>query len=160
IPPRYLGGYFLATVMLVIKSLAASAVTFTNDTTISFDNTNFDAQEIVITNCTVTIDGSHTFANVHVLSGGIVTHSFSADGLLETPGQPVPTGLNLTVTNNFEIEPGGQINATARGYGGGAGPGAGTSSLTNFPYPYVAGAGGAYGGCGGASSTRAAGGNA
>ena len=48
IPPRYLGGYFLATVMLVIKSLAASAVTFTNDTTISFDNTNFDAQEIVM----------------------------------------------------------------------------------------------------------------
>src|SRR5882762_1774402 len=229
--------FLLSVAILQVAALSARSVTFTNDTSISFSNSNYDGQEIVITNCTVTIDGSHAFANVHILNGGTLTHSFAANGQLENRvsvtgeqhiisdtnpptlnqpnvftntivvtdipgsttytqgvdyavtnlpsgltqlsrvpgsaipdgstisvgydflGQPVATGLNLAVTNDFEIEPGGAINANGKGYGAGAGPGAGASSSTNFPYSYFAGSGAGHGGYGGSSSTLAGGGN-
>lgn len=61
----------------------ASAVTFTNDTLIALGNTNYDGAPIVITNCTVTIDGAHTFASLDVQAGGVLTHSQRTNGLLE-----------------------------------------------------------------------------
>jgi len=64
-------------------TLPVRAITFTTDTTISFDNTNYDGVDIVVTNCTLTVDGMHSFASLQVLDGGIVTHSFATNGLLE-----------------------------------------------------------------------------
>src|SRR5689334_7478040 len=58
------------------------AVTFTNDTLIDPLNTNFDGTDVVITNCTVTIDGPHGFNSLSILPGGKLTHSFSPNGLI------------------------------------------------------------------------------
>jgi hypothetical protein len=208
------------------------AAVFTSDTLIGPDNIFFDGDDLTLSNCTVTVDGPHNFANVHVLAGGVLTHSFSTNGFLPnrhilgelqtlngtnanilkypnvltntlvvndtsltityTQGvdyvsaaisngfyslqrldgssipdgatvsvnydAQVPSGLTLTVSTNVEVEVGGAIDAGSRGYGPAAGPGAGASSYTNFPYPFVAGSGGGYGGFGGNSSTLAAGG--
>jgi hypothetical protein len=224
----------LVSFLLGIAALGvpAKAAIFTSDAIIAPENVFFDGDDLVLSNCTVTVDGPHNFASVHVLAGGVLTHSFSTNGLLpnrhilgeiqtltgtnpttlkypnvltntlvvndttititytqgvdyiSSPGSngfyllqrlagsaipdgalvsinydaQVPSGLTLTVSNNVEVEIGGAIEVSSRGYGPGAGPGAGASSFTNFPYPFVAGSGGGYGGLGGNSSSLAAGG--
>ena len=70
--------------------LTASAVTFTNDTIITFNNTNYDGLDIVVTNCTVTVDGPHSFASLQVLNGGNLTHTLRSERLLENC-RPSPT---------------------------------------------------------------------
>ena len=214
----------------------ASGVTFTSDTVIAPNNNAYDGQDIAVSNCTLTVDGPHGFLSVHVLGGGILTHSSAPNGIVGTnsasvigephlvsptnsaalnlsnvvaatvmvtdatgtntyvlgtdyglaatngytwisilPGSsltntrlvlasytallaPVYAGLNLVVTNDVEIDPGGGIDANGRGYGAGYGPGAGAARLTNSPYAYYAGSGGGHGGFGGNSSSQAAGG--
>ncbi len=68
---------------LLLHGLSAGAVTFTSDTAISFNNTNYDGLDIVVTNCTLTVDGLHTFASLQVLNGANLTHSFAANGQLQ-----------------------------------------------------------------------------
>ena len=54
---------------------SALAVTFTHDAFISFADQTHDGQDIVVTNCTLTVDGSHAFNSLQVLNGGVLTHS-------------------------------------------------------------------------------------
>jgi hypothetical protein len=61
---------------------AFATTTFTNDTTIGAGNTNYDGQDIVVTNCTVTVDGPHAFSSVLVAAGGALTHSFYPGGVI------------------------------------------------------------------------------
>src|SRR5438876_10515273 len=63
--------------------LALQAATFTSDTFIGINDSNFDGLDVAVTNATLTIDGSHTFASLHLLNGGKITHSFATNGLLE-----------------------------------------------------------------------------
>jgi hypothetical protein len=79
--------------------LTTSAVTFTTDTAISFSNTNYDGLDIVITNCTLTVDGAHDFASLQVLNGGKLTHSFAPNGLLENLRTITDEPQVLSVTN-------------------------------------------------------------
>lgn len=215
--------------------LGARAVIFTEDTRLGIGDASFDGQSITISNCTLTVEGSHAFADVTVLRGGILTHSFATNGLIPNlrtiageshilsstnspalryanvlsntvvvtdvsgtltytqgvdyllmpgnvateivlaPGSgigenttvlvsyqvmdaPVASGLWLTVSNDLQVELGGAIDVTGKGYGGGYGPGAGSSLSVISPYFFTAGSGGGYGGNGGSSSTTAAGG--
>src|SRR5262249_6086294 len=39
--------------------------------------------DIVVTNATLTVDGDHAFASVHLLNGARLTHSLATNGLLE-----------------------------------------------------------------------------
>src|SRR5262249_441033 len=69
-------------VLLALSAvLPARAVYFTNDTIIGPDQIFFDGDDLALSNCTVTVDGPHSFATVHVLAGGVLTHSFSTNGL-------------------------------------------------------------------------------
>src|SRR5215470_12567719 len=77
---------------LTLPLTCASAVLFTNDTLIRFDNTNYDGLDISLTNCTVTIDGVHGFASVQILKAGKLTHDIGTNGVLEN---------RISVTNEF-----------------------------------------------------------
>jgi hypothetical protein len=103
----------------------ADAIIFTNDTFIAANDFSYDGADIVLSNCTVTVDSAHTFASLGIFSGGTLTHSNGFEG------------MNLTVTGNVNVALGGSINVTARGYFDSAGPGTG------------GGAGGSSGGGGG-----------
>ena len=48
-------------VVLTLVCLPAFATTFTNDTTINANNTNYEGADIIVTNCTVTVDGPTHF---------------------------------------------------------------------------------------------------
>ncbi|HOX55407.1 MAG TPA: hypothetical protein P5205_01285 [Candidatus Paceibacterota bacterium] len=84
---------------LLLPGFAAPAATFTSDTLISFNNTNYDGQEIVVTNCTLTVDGIHSFASLQVLNGGNLTHTFWPDGYLHNWVTVTNEPQVLSVTN-------------------------------------------------------------
>jgi hypothetical protein len=210
---------FLAAV-IALQTLPAAAMVFTNNTTIAVVNTNFDNADIVVTNCTLTIDGPHPFASIQIQNGGALTHSSAPNGILTNQyivtGEPhtlsltnadplfysnvlpstilvqdalrtitytngadyevlqsnslcsiqllpgsaiadgttnlvdytyqsnISSGLNLAVTGDVIVQPGGSINADFKGYGAGLGPGAGNSSGSP-----LSGGGASHGGNGG-----------
>jgi hypothetical protein len=126
----------LPAVALLLHGLTAGAIIFTNDTVISFTNTSYDGLDIVVSNCTLTVDGAHAFASLQVLNAGNLTHTMQA-----------PAGLILTVKRDVTVAQAGTINADNKGYGPDAGPGAGKSSGTP-----LSGSGGGHGGNGGTSA--------
>ena len=67
---------------LLLSALAPRVVTFTNDTLISSYNTNYDGMDVAVTNCTLTVDGVHSFASLQVLNGGNLTHTFVPGGTI------------------------------------------------------------------------------
>ncbi len=94
--------------IISLACLPAFATTFTNNTAITVGNTNYDGTDIVITNCTVTVDGPHAFSSVRVASGGVLTHSFSPNGsisnlLFVTNEAQVLTGTNLVTLANSNV---------------------------------------------------------
>ncbi len=61
--------------LLLCVQTSAVAVTFTHDSFISFGDPSYDGQDIVVTNCTLTVDGPHVFNSVRLVNGGVLTHS-------------------------------------------------------------------------------------
>jgi hypothetical protein len=99
-----------AMILLLSPSRTARAAIFTSDTTIGVNNTNFDGQDLVVINCTVTVDGPHAFSDVLVIDNGTLTHSFATNGLLANPLQVVDelqtlTGTNFSTLDEPNVEP-------------------------------------------------------
>jgi hypothetical protein len=67
-------------IALILARVPAFATTFTNDTTINVNDTNYDGTDIMVTNCTLTVNGPHAFSSLFVAGGGALTHSFSPNG--------------------------------------------------------------------------------
>ena len=94
--------------LVVLPCLAASAVTFTSDTAIASYDTNYDGLDITVTNCTVTVDGVHSFASLQVLGGGAVTHSAGEDGTIHnwfvvSNELQVLSATNVAVLSNANV---------------------------------------------------------
>ncbi|MFH1745533.1 MAG: immunoglobulin domain-containing protein [Planctomycetota bacterium] len=134
-------------VMLILLFLGAGpvwAITFTFDTTINAGDTTYDNDDITVDGCTLTVNGAHPFNSLHVMNGGVVTHSLNDDTQEYT--------IDLTIATDVSVDATSRIDVNARGYTCANGPGAGTSS--NY------GAGGGYGGEGGFNENLQAGGAA
>jgi len=86
-------------IALILVHLPAFATTFTNDTTINANDTNYEGADIIVTNCTVTVDGPHAFSSLIVAAGGVLTHSFSPDGVISNLLSVVDEAQTLNGTN-------------------------------------------------------------
>jgi hypothetical protein len=72
--------FFHLTLICLLSTVAARATVFTSNTAISALDTSYDGTDIVISNCTVTVDGGHSFNSLLVAAGGVLTHSFLSNG--------------------------------------------------------------------------------
>jgi hypothetical protein len=79
----------LLIILFAAIALRASGMVFTEDTEIGPLDTNYDGQDLVILDCTVTVDGPHTFSSLVLAANGVLTHSFSPNGQL-------PVAINVT----------------------------------------------------------------
>jgi hypothetical protein len=125
------------TAALALHTTAALAVVFTSNTTLATGVTTYDGQPIIVSNCTLTVNGPHSFTSLLVTSNGVVTHS-------PAPAGEAANSLNLTIGQDATVETGSRIDVSASGYGAQSGPGQGS-------YAYYGGSGGGYGGEGGGS---------
>src|SRR6267378_1330880 len=80
--------------LAAIQTATASAVIFTSDTTIASGDATYDGQDLVISNCVLTVDGPHNFASVRVAGTGSLTHSFDPSGILS---------IFVSVTNESHV---------------------------------------------------------
>ena len=99
----------LSAAALLLIGCTTQAAIFTHDAAISFNNTNYDGADIVITNCTLTVDGPHAFASLQVLNGGNLTHTYAPKGTLEnrravTDEQQVLSTTNVAALSNANVE--------------------------------------------------------
>ena len=97
---------------MLLHGCAAWAVTFTNDTSISVDNTNYDGLDIAVTNCILTVDGAHSFASLQVLNGGNLTHTFLPSGPLVFPRTVTNEQKVLSTTNAVALSNANVVVAT------------------------------------------------
>jgi len=93
--------------VIALACVPAFATTFTNNTIIGVGDTNYDGTAIVVTNCTLTVDGPHAFTSVLVAAGGVLTHSPSPNGtvpnLFITNESQVLSGTNLATLLNPDV---------------------------------------------------------
>src|SRR5689334_8387899 len=68
------------------------AAVISSDTFIGVSDFSYDGLDLVVTNCTLTIDGQHIFSNLQILDGGFVTHSPLSNG---------PVQVTFQVTNEL-----------------------------------------------------------
>ncbi|MCZ6877434.1 MAG: hypothetical protein O7G29_04760, partial [Acidobacteria bacterium] len=128
------------------ETLAGATVLITQDTTIGAGNQDFEGKTIQVNASTLTVDGSHTFANLLLLNGTILTHS-------PTTGFQVGN-MDLTVTGTLQIDATSRIDVSGRGFLGGNKPGNpfGPAGMTvGFQQGSTGKAAGSYGGLGGGS---------
>ena len=111
------------------------AEVFTNNTTIGVGDVTYDGQAIVANNCTLTVNGQHTFASLWLTDGAVLTHS-------PAPAGEADNRLDLAIVGDLKIDATSRVDANARGYGSAAGPGIGNSD-------YSTPSGGGHGGPGG-----------
>jgi RHS repeat-associated protein len=109
------------------QAAAGSVVQINSDTLIDANNRQFEGRTIQVNGRTLTVDGSHTFTNLILLNGAVLTHSPTTGTTLNK--------LDITVTGLLQIDPTSRIDVSGRGYLGGRQPGnpfAGTGSEAGF----------------------------
>ncbi len=113
----------------------AGAVVFTNNTTLGVGDATYDGQPIIVSNCTLTVNGPHTFASLLLTSNAVLTHATAPNG--ETNNRVL-----LSITGDATVDASSSIDASARGYSSASGPGAGWRVVNS-------GCGAGHGGMGG-----------
>ena len=91
-----------AAVILILAAMCwveAQAFVFTSNTTIGALNTDYEGQDLVISNCVLTVDGPHSFASVRLATGGTLTHSAAANGTISVTVPVLDEPQVLTGTN-------------------------------------------------------------
>ena len=119
-----------------------AGVVFTTTTLISEGNLTFEGEDVLVEGTTVTIDGPHSFNSLHIIDGGVVTHT--ANSSTETHL------LDLSVLEDITIDSSSMIDVSEKGYlrGASAGETGRTTGNTTVGGAFHS-AGGSYGGLGG-----------
>jgi RHS repeat-associated protein len=97
------------------ENVVAGGVTqITSDTFIDENNRQFEGKTLEVNGRTLTVDGSHTFANLILINGAVLTHS-----------PTTATKINsLTITTGIlTIDAQSRIDVSGRGFLGGGQPG-------------------------------------
>jgi hypothetical protein len=102
----------LALAACLLPALTARAVTFTNDTVIGYRDTNYDGTDIIVTNCTLTVDGPHSFASLQILSGANLTHTYAPGGQMSDVYSVTNEPYVLSATNAATLANSNLIAAT------------------------------------------------
>src|ERR1017187_5296254 len=102
---------------LAFSTTAAFATVFITDTIIAVSNPLYDDQPIVVSNCTLTVNGPHSFASLQVISNGVVTHTAAPNG-------EAGNLVSLTIAGDLGLDTLSRIDVSSRGYAANAGPGA------------------------------------
>jgi hypothetical protein len=136
----------LSALVLTLPLAGARAATFATDTTIGAANSSYDGQEIVVTNCTLMVNGPHTFASLLVTNGGVLKHSAAPNGEADNV-------LALNISGDVWVDTLSRIDVSGRGYDAQQGPGAGIANAggwgTGASHGGVGGTAASYGGAGG-----------
>src|SRR5262249_21375136 len=81
---------------------------FTSPVTIGEGDTTYDGMDLLIDGTTVAIDGGHPFNSVHIINGGVLTHSAATATQTHK--------LDLTVAEQVIVDLSSRIDVSGKGY--------------------------------------------
>ncbi|MGH8543568.1 MAG: hypothetical protein ACREX3_08045, partial [Gammaproteobacteria bacterium] len=125
-------------------AVSGTTVQINTDTTIGGNNFQFEGRTLQVNGRALTVDGSHTFANLILVNGAVLTHNHATSSAIGK--------LDVTVTGTIQIDATSRIDVTGRGFLGGnrAGNPFGESGMTiGFQRGSTGRSGASYGGLGG-----------
>lgn len=125
----------------------AEAITINTDTVLSPGDTTYEGADLVVSNCTLTVNGTHSFGSLWLRDGAVLTHS-------PAPNGEASNRMLLTITGNATVPAGCRMDVTGCGFTSATGPGAGAGNGGD------GGGGGSHGGSGGQGAGGASGGSA
>ena len=110
---------------LALGLFAASAfgVTITNNTALSPGDTTYEGADLIVSDCTLTVNGEHSFAWLLLTNGAVRTHS-------SAPGGETNNRVLLIITGDATIATNCSVDVTGRGYTSAGGAGAGCSNVS------------------------------
>ena len=107
--PIVTGATFFALLFFVpLLANSAPSVVISNDTAIVGSDTTYDAQDIIVQSCTLTVSGAHSFRSLQVLGGAVLTQPATTSSEINS--------LQLTVTSNLVLDATSRIDVSGRGY--------------------------------------------
>jgi len=78
---KKMGSFYVMAVTLGLFFAARShATVIVTNTFIAPIDLTYDGTDLVVSNCTVTVDGAHSFNSLAVTNGGVITHSYLPNG--------------------------------------------------------------------------------
>jgi len=111
----------LITALALTQPLAgAKAATFATNAVLSATNNTYEGQAIVVSNCTLTVNGTHSFASLLMTNGAVLTHTAASAG--ETNNR-----IQLVISGDMTVSAGSRVEVSGLGWGAASGPGAGTT---------------------------------
>ncbi len=117
-------------------------VLFTTNAVISATHTNYEGLRLLVNAATVTVDGAHSFSNLHLINGAVLTHP---------AGTATNYGfLDLSVAGTLLVGGNSAIQTAGKGYAAGRTAGNSTNAASTGR------SGGSYGGLGGTQDGGAA----
>ena len=140
---------FLLAFALTLPLAGACATLITTNTALAPGDTTYEGADLIVSNCTLTVNGPHGFSSLLLTSNATLTCD------------AISTGLVVTVTGDFTVSTNCAVTVTGKGFQGtggtGLGPGGAGGTRSDGG---GGGAGGGYGGPGGRSEPGYAGGSA
>src|SRR5713226_6964243 len=107
---RWAGGVrvTLFCLLCLLATTAHAVVSITTNTLIDVGDTTYDGQDIVVNNCTLTVNGQHAFGSLQAVNNAVVTHAAA------TTNQTY--SLQMTLTSNLVVDASSKIDVTGRGF--------------------------------------------
>ncbi len=127
---------------LTVPLADTCAALITTDTTLNAGDPTYDGHEIIVSNCTLTVNGPHTFASLLLTSNAVLTCDAAS------------TGLVVTVTGDLAMETNCVITVAGKGFQGTDGKGSGPGGGDGHRWlDRIGGSGAGHGGEGGIGSS-------
>lgn len=95
--------------------------TFTTDTLISTSNNTYEDHDIVVTGCTLSVNGPHVFHSLQLINGAVLTHSAAPE--------MAAYALNLTIATEMAVDASSRVDVVGKGFPKNTGPG--TMDISN-----------------------------
>ncbi|MBI5387023.1 MAG: hypothetical protein HZA90_20305 [Verrucomicrobia bacterium] len=108
---------FLPALALTLPLAGASAVTITTNTALSPGDTNYEGAALIVSTCTLAVNGAHSFASLLLIDSAVLTHSPALGG----HGGPGGNGYGQAGRASYDA----LLAPTTRGSGGGSKPSCG-----------------------------------
>jgi hypothetical protein len=91
--------FVILALLLWLCPASRAALTITNNLNLTPADTSYEGADIIVSNCTVTLDGTHSFNSLLIGAGGVLTHTAAPNGsatraVTVTNEQLVLTGAN------------------------------------------------------------------
>ena len=101
-------GHLFSFLFTKLTCSGAEVIRLTSDTTITANDVVYEAKDLIIDHCRVTVDGKHRFHSLQLINQAILTHPACTSSNVYA--------VELEIAQNLSIDTNSKMDASSRGY--------------------------------------------